>query len=947
MKFFSWTLKIVIALLGIGLFLAQSQTAKKSTLEYFLNMSLADSSYRIEIEGVRGLFPFQFEVTSLEIKDEEKDITTLSDIAIIWSVPALMSKKIKLSIFKGKEIGGELIYRIDKHNLFVALQGEGLPLGEHALLRSIIVDLPTLDILTGKITVNLTDDQKPIALSLLLEELDEDHLNIKDIDLTGDGLNGNGHLTFHQKQGTWEGQAALSIENLSFYNHWFNQNLEGSLKINCLKKQETPVNLNLSFNKLAYGNFKAQSLAAKAIIETQDQWNMTIQSHGTLINDIPFTQLSATTTQDKNQNVFELLGKGPQNISLQTKGTLDLPTQINTQTKVTLSHAELTHPLHQVVLKQPATFIWSDHELHVPKLSLTLGKGTISIQDAIIHEHLLSGDIFIDQLPLTLLRVIHPEWKALGYLSGKGKVRGTMEKPEGELSIEGKSLKWGKEKKRLKYSPPQQLFAINLSTALKVQEQLLTWQISLDSGKVLSLTSKGKLALNDLSFKTPQSLEGNLKGAGDLGALSVFIANGDLVKGNASLNLTATGTTLAPKIKGHVSLTKGLYENAAFGTLIRNITLQANASNDKITISSITGQDNTKGRINGHATIKLTSLMNPEVDLQLILSKLMVLQNDEFSGRVSGTLNLQGAFLGDENRRAKINGDITLHPLDIHLEDHSEELTTIKLLEKKRDGTYKAVKKKHQEQRQEGSTLLPLDIKISSPSQIYVRGYGLESQWKGDLRAIGTLSEPQLTGEIALVRGKFDLLGKPLKLQEGRITFSQEPINDPILLIVGTREIGEVTATMRVDGRASDPKIAFLSNPALPQEEVLARLLFGRGIESMSITQSLLLANALRTFKGKNNLNFTDKLRSAFGLDVLEFKERKSEDGDDLQSSNQLLSVGKQITDKVYLSLDQTVSGDGGTAATIQYDVTSNLKVEADVGGDKNTGVGFAWVKKY
>jgi autotransporter translocation and assembly factor TamB len=57
--------------------------------------------------------------------------------------------------------------------------------------------------------------------------------------------------------------------------------------------------------------------------------------------------------------------------------------------------------------------------------------------------------------------------------------------------------------------------------------------------------------------------------------------------------------------------------------------------------------------------------------------------------------------------------------------------------------------------------------------------------------------------------------------------------------------------------------------------------------------------------------------------------------------------VGKQITDSVYLSLDQSVSGDGGTSATVQYDVTSNLKIEADVGGDKNTGVGFAWVKKY
>jgi autotransporter translocation and assembly factor TamB len=115
----------------------------------------------------------------------------------------------------------------------------------------------------------------------------------------------------------------------------------------------------------------------------------------------------------------------------------------------------------------------------------------------------------------------------------------------------------------------------------------------------------------------------------------------------------------------------------------------------------------------------------------------------------------------------------------------------------------------------------------------------------------------------------------------------------------------------------------------------------------MSVTQSLLLANALSAFKGKNNLNFTDKIRSAFGLDVLEFKERKAPDGDDFTSASQLVSVGKQISDKVYLSVDQSVSGDGGTTATVQLDMTPSLKIEADVGGDKNTALGFSWVKKY
>ena len=41
------------------------------------------------------------------------------------------------------------------------------------------------------------------------------------------------------------------------------------------------------------------------------------------------------------------------------------------------------------------------------------------------------------------------------------------------------------------------------------------------------------------------------------------------------------------------------------------------------------------------------------------------------------------------------------------------------------------------------------------------------------------------------------------------------------------------------------------------------------------------------------------------------------------------------------------MSGEGGTVAKVQFDVTPTLKIEADVGGDKNSGLGFAWVKKY
>lgn len=946
MKFWGWILRIVIAVLGIGLFLLQSQFAKKSILEFIVNQPLKQSTFHIEVDGVRGLFPFQFTVGSLDLKEGENHLVTLSDISVVWLMPALVSQQIKVNVAKGNELRGDATYVIGKHALFANIQGKGLSLLDKGAITLVVVDFPTLDLLKGQVSATLHDGQEPVTLTLELEELDEDRLKIRDIILTGKEIKGKGHVMVYPRQNLWEGEAEVSIANLAPYDRWFQKELVGSATLKCHKTLKRQAELDLHLKQFHYGDFGAKSLRAEASIDGREHLKLNLQGQEAILNNIPMTKLSASGNLDKSKATFDFVSIGHQNISFQTQGVIDLPTPETPQTQITLIRAELGHPMHQFSLKQPATFVWGEGDIQAQRIWLTTGGGMITIQDLIVGNQ-LSGDIAIDRLPLTLLRVIDPDWVASGYLSGKGKLKGTMEKPDVELFLEGKSLQWGVPTKS-RHAVPNRILGIDISSTFTLSQGFLAWQVKLVSGRLLTLISQGKFSVDQWYPTAESSLEATLKGRGDMGIISLFMPSEDLIQGQASFDLTAKGIVKSPMINGQVSVANGLYENAAFGTLIKNIKIQGKASGDVLTMSSISGQDSAKGRVHGQGSVKFTSLLNPEVDLQLKLDQLIVVQNDEITGKARGILRLQGSLWGDDSAKAKITGDVVLQPLEVRLDEYPEKIVTIKLFEKKKNGSYQISVEHHkQAQLQKNSSLFPLDIKLNSPGQVYLRGYGFDAQWKAEMRAIGTITEPQLIGELTLVRGKFDLLGKPLKLSEGRITYSQEPRNDPLLSILGTRDVGEITATMRIEGRASDPKITFSSSPTLPQEEILARLLFGRGIESMSVTQSLLLANALSAFKGKNNLNLTDKIRSAFGLDVLEFKERKAPEEDDFKSGSQQVSVGKQITDKVYLSLDQSVSGDGGTTATVQLDVTSSLKVEADVGGDKNTGVGFAWVKKY
>jgi len=947
MKFLGWILRIAIIAIGIGLFLLQSQYAKKSILEFIVNQPLKGSALRIEADGIQGLFPFQFSVTSLEMKEGKDRRAHLSNVSVIWSVPSLINREICFDLIKEDNLAGNLTYVISQHALFANLKGKGLPLGKKgAALLSIDIDLPSLDLLKGHITASLHDGLEPALLTLELEETRDANLKVKDILLAGKGIKGKGHGVLSLKQGTWEGEADLSIDDLAPYDVWLHKGLAGSATLKCRKSPKNHADLDLQLGKFHYGGFSAKSLKTLISIKENTHFNVSMRAQDSVVNGIPLATLSATGSLDEGRGTFDFKGAGNHNISFQTQGTFDLPTLETPQTKLTLNRAELTHPMHQFTLNQPAALVWSEGDIQASKIRIATRGGMITVQDLIVGNH-LSGDVLVDRLPLTLLRIVDPGWIASGHLSGKGKLRGTRENPDAELSLEGKSLQWGEPVKAHKRSS-NRFIGIDLSSAFTLSNGLLSWQLKCVSGRLLTLTTQGKLSTDQWAPTVESSLEASLKGQGDMGIISLFMPYGDLIKGQASLDLSAKGTVKAPLIQGHISLTKGLYENAAFGTYIKNINLQGKASGNVLTLSHITGQDNSKGHVSGHGVVRFTSLLNPDVDIQLTLDQMIVVQNDELSGKASGALRLHGSLSGDEQTKARITGDVVIRPLEIRLDEHSEKIVTIHLLEKKKDGSYQTPGDYlDQELLQKGPSFLPLDIHLKAPGQVYVRGFGLNAQWKGDVRALGTITDPHLVGEVTLVRGNFDLLGKPLKLTEGRVTYTEEPKNDPLLAIVGSREIGEITAMMRIEGHASNPKITFLSSPSLPQEEILARLLFGKGLESMSVTQSLLLANALSSFKGKNNLNFTDKIRSAFGLDVLEFKERKAMDGDDFKPDSQLVSVGKQISDKVYLSLDQSVSGDGGTSATVQYEVTPSLKIEADVGGDKNTGLGFAWVKKY
>lgn len=234
-----------------------------------------------------------------------------------------------------------------------------------------------------------------------------------------------------------------------------------------------------------------------------------------------------------------------------------------------------------------------------------------------------------------------------------------------------------------------------------------------------------------------------------------------------------------------------------------------------------------------------------------------------------------------------------------------------------------------------GARPFALDLTIDAPSQIFMRGRGLDAEFGGSVRIGGTTSDVVPQGGFQLVRGRLDLLGNRLVITEGIVTLAGSL--DPYLRVVAETQVDGTQVRITLEGPASEPEVRFTSSPDLPEDEILARLVFGRGIEQISPFQALKLASAVATLAGKGGAGTVDRFRQGFGLDDLDVTT-DAEGG-------AAVRAGTYITENIYT--DVTVGQDGRAEINLNLTITPNITARGRVSGSGETGLGVFFEKDY
>jgi translocation and assembly module TamB len=138
---------------------------------------------------------------------------------------------------------------------------------------------------------------------------------------------------------------------------------------------------------------------------------------------------------------------------------------------------------------------------------------------------------------------------------------------------------------------------------------------------------------------------------------------------------------------------------------------------------------------------------------------------------------------------------------------------------------------------------------------------------------------------------------------------------------------------MRLTGTARDPEIAFSSDPALPEDEILPQILFGRGVSDLSAFEAAQLASSLATLSGRASLDLVDAARAAAGLD--RFAVRQDEGG------GFLVAGGVYLTRDVYVEVART--GLGQAQTRLEWTVRPRLVLITTFRGDGDQRVSLRW----
>ena len=418
------------------------------------------------------------------------------------------------------------------------------------------------------------------------------------------------------------------------------------------------------------------------------------------------------------------------------------------------------------------------------------------------------------------------------------------------------------------------------------------------------------------------------------------------IEGPVDFDLRLNGRPALENLTGRVSLPDARLSDPKMGLRVENLTASAVLNGGLIEVSAV-GDVADGGRLTVTGPVDLRN--GTRLDLRARLDDVVLRDPNLYETIVNGEV----AITGDPAQGPLVTGTINLGTTEIRIPStgmggaraipdivHLRDRPPVRATRAKAG----LLPFPSADSRIAGMTAPPatppvnparLDLTINAPNQVFVRGRGVDAELGGRIRITGNARNMVPIGQLELIRGRVDLLGKRFDMTEGLIELQGSMV--PVLRLVAETRQDDITTRIIIDGDLREPEITFESVPDMPEEEVLSQLLFGRGLDSISALQAAQLANAIAVLAGRGSEGIVANLRNSVGLDDLDLAT------DD--AGNVSVRAGKYLSENLYT--DVQVDAQGKSRINLNLDVNDSITARGSVASDGESAIGVFYEKDY
>jgi translocation and assembly module TamB len=748
--------------------------------------------------------------------------------------------------------------------------------------------------------------------------------------LTWKSMSGQGQVALAPGATLPTGTVSVDIKRLADFRFLIGQPLSGSIALDLKAPPQQAAHVTLQGRDLAFGANRLAAIdlagdvrnpmtapAVAAHIDLRGINAAGIAGGATITANGPLTALALTL----DAKLPDLKG-APASATL--RATVDTK-----QKRVALAALQAAWHGETLRLLAPARIDFGTR-MAVDRLRLALGAATIDAGGEISPR--LQLHVALADITPALIAPFAPGLHVAGRIDADAALTGTTAAPAGRVTLRGTGL-------RQTTGAAASLPPATIQARADLHGRAATVDVRLDAGSASHVTVTGTAPISATAL-----MDLRIGGRLDLALINpIMEAAGRRVAGVLTLALTATGTTAAPRIGGNVSLDNGIFQDFAQGVQLSKITARIHAEGEQLVIDSFqatagTGTIGIAGRIGALAP-------GIPLDLTVTAHNAEPIQSDLLTARFDTDVHVSGAVSTGMSAKG------TIHILRADINIPNSLPPSVAVLNVRRPGDKPPPPP--------GPPLpIALDLTLEAPRAIFVRGHGLDAELGGHLHIGGTLAHLDPSGHFDMIRGRFALVTSTLNFTTGKVGFDGGNIADPSIDFEATSQSGNVTATLAVTGYASAPKIALSSSPTLPQDEVLAHLLFQSSTSQLSPFQLASIATALASIAGVNTGGgvggLLGSVRQGLGLDQLSIGNGLGNptgatpatgSSASKNETSPTLQAGRYVAPGIYVGAAQGTTG-GGTAAQVQIDIAKGLKLETQVGGDSN-GVGVTYQFNY